>query len=273
MANMSMAAPVKRRLRQPRVAEIVADSLRARILSGQLGDGDQLPKQEEMIAEFGVSPPCVREALRILETEGLVTVLRGNVGGATVHVPQPVTAAYMMGLVLQSRSVPLSDLVGALRAIEPACAAYCAARADRHETVLPILRANVAQSREAVDDPGVFIGMARDFHVQLVALCGNATMSLVVGALEALWSAQVNTFARNAQQHGTFADRAIRMSVADEHERICQIIANGDVRGAEQAMHEHFSEDREDRRHGFDQEATVIATALRDWSVEAARRL
>src|SRR3954462_298831 len=86
------------KLRQPRVAEMLADVLRDRILSGELADGDLLPKQDDLLEEFGTSKASAREAFRILETEGLVTVLRGNVGGAVVHRPKPETAAYMLGL-------------------------------------------------------------------------------------------------------------------------------------------------------------------------------
>jgi len=252
----------RRRLRPPRVAEIVAESLRARILSGVLPDGSLLPKQEELMVEFGVSLPGMREAFRILETEGLISVLRGNVGGAVVHLPQADTAAYMMGLVLQSRSVPLADLSEALRRLEPACAAQAAARADREITVLPKLRANIDASMAALDDPDAFIGLAREFHSELVANCGNETMALVVGTLEALWSAQVDTLARGASIHGTFGDRAVRLSLAREHERIYRAIEDGDAMGAERAILEHFTGHQGERRHGFDTSATVIAGAL-----------
>ena len=63
---------------QRRIAETVAATLRARILSDRAGD--RLPTQDQLVREFGVSYPSVREALRILETEGLVTVRRGSVG-------------------------------------------------------------------------------------------------------------------------------------------------------------------------------------------------
>jgi GntR family transcriptional repressor for pyruvate dehydrogenase complex len=259
-----MNAPVARkRLRQPRVAEIVAENLRSRILSGGLADGEQLPKQEELMAEFGVSPPCIREAFRILETEGLITVLRGNVGGAIIHLPQANTAGYMMGLVLQSRGVPLSDLSEALRRLEPACAAQAAGRNDRETTVLPKLRENIEASMAALDDPDTFIGLARDFHTEIVKNCGNETMALVVGTLEALWSAQVDTLARNASVHGTFGDRSVRLSLAREHERIYRAIEDGDARGAERAIQEHFTGHQGERRHGFDTSKTVIAGALR----------
>ncbi|MDT5341157.1 MAG: GntR family transcriptional regulator, transcriptional repressor for pyruvate dehydrogenase complex, partial [Mycobacterium sp.] len=51
------------RIRQPRVAEIVASKLRDDILSGRLKAGDVLPSQESLFAEFGVSPPALREAI------------------------------------------------------------------------------------------------------------------------------------------------------------------------------------------------------------------
>lgn len=250
--------PAKRRLRQPRVAEIVAENLRNRILSGALEDGNQLPKQDELLQEFGVSPPAIREAFRILETEGLITVVRGNVGGAIVHLPQPKKAAYMLGLVLQSRQVTLLDLINAMRQLEPACAAQAALRSDRETTVLPVLRRNIDESMEALDDPQRFIALARAFHTELVSHCGNATMALVVGSLEKLWSQQVDRLAVKESTHGSFADRSVRMSLAREHERIYRAIAEGDAQSAERAIREHFSGGGE-RRHGFDTSAVIQA--------------
>ena len=67
------------------------------------------------MSEFGVSYPSIREAIRILETEGLVTVRRGNVGGAEVHRPDESSAAYHLGLALQGGRVTLGDLAPACR--------------------------------------------------------------------------------------------------------------------------------------------------------------
>ena len=60
----------------------VAEQLRSRILAGRFADGDVLPKIDDLSDEFGASRPAVREAFLMLEAEGLVTVKRGNVGGA-----------------------------------------------------------------------------------------------------------------------------------------------------------------------------------------------
>ena len=129
-------------VRQPKVgvADDVADQLRRRVLSGDVQDGEMLPKQEELAEIYGVSKIALREALRILETEGLLEVRRGNVGGAVVHIPQPDAASYTLGLVLQARHVPFSEVGTALTHLEPVCAGLCAARKDRRRTVLPALR-------------------------------------------------------------------------------------------------------------------------------------
>jgi DNA-binding FadR family transcriptional regulator len=137
-------------------------------------------------------------------------------------------------------------------------------RPDRGTAVLPRLRANIDASMAALDDPDAFIGLARAFHTEIVTNCGNETLALVVGSLERLWSAQVDTLARGAASHGTFSDRSVRLSLAHEHERIYRAIEEGDAAGAERAILEHYSGGTPgERRHGFDTKATVIAAALR----------
>ena len=176
--------------RQPRVAEIVASTLRNRILSGDLRDSAELPKQEELFAEFGVSMPSIREALRILETEGLVTVRRGARGGALVHRPDPATASYVIGLMMQAQSIDLADLAAAVRQIEPLCAGICAAREDRADAVLPALHAVQEDSADAFDDFPKFVEQMKLFHETVLKSCGNATMMLLIGILENVWYTQ-----------------------------------------------------------------------------------
>ena len=113
-----------------RLAEQVADELRRRILRGELADGSILPKEDELLLQFPVSKPSLREAMRILEAEGLLRVRRGKLGGAVVRRPNAANVAYTVGLVLGSQEVGLSDVGNALLQVEPACAALCAARRD-----------------------------------------------------------------------------------------------------------------------------------------------
>src|SRR6516164_11685002 len=136
---MADSADLKRQLRQPRLAELIAGVLRDRILSGELRDGDLLPKQEQLLEEFRVSKPSIREAQRILESEKLITVKRGNVGGAVVHHPSSQNSAYLLALVLEGRGVTIADVPTAREKLEPVCASLCAARSDRRVTLVPAL--------------------------------------------------------------------------------------------------------------------------------------
>jgi len=140
MTAIGIGQEARRRLSARRTAEIVAEELRRQILDGELADGDLLPRQDVLVDRFRVSLVSLREALRILETEGLISVRRGNRGGAVVHAPAKASAAYMLGLMLQSESVHLSDLGAALHELEPTCAALAAARPDRATTSVPELR-------------------------------------------------------------------------------------------------------------------------------------
>ena len=96
MTTLGIGPEARRRLGARRTAEIVADELRRQIIDGELTDGDLLPRQEVLVEQFNVSLVSLREALRILETEGLVSVRRGNRGGAVVHAPAKASAAYML---------------------------------------------------------------------------------------------------------------------------------------------------------------------------------
>ena len=176
-------------IRQPRVAEIVASRLRDEILSGRLKEGDVLPSQESLFPEFGVSPPALREAIHILETDGLISVRRGNVGGAVVHLPSAERTAHMISMVLQTRGSTPADVSGALMHLEPICAGMCAARDDRLTEVVPYLQAEIELQTEQFDDLSRYVPNARRFHEALVSRCGNEPMILLIGSLELIWSA------------------------------------------------------------------------------------
>ena len=257
-----MAGPrITEQRRPPRLAESVADSLRERILSQEFADGDSLPKQEDLVREYRVSLPSVREALRVLETEGLITVQRGKIGGSIVHVPRAGKVAYMLGMVLQSRAVPVDDVVHAIGQIEPLCARACAERSDRRRAVVPTLRRTVKASEAVLRDPQEFARLARRFHEEIVATCGNQTFIVMVGALESLWSAQMSV-ASDGTPLGDFEMQGTRERSAAEHRRLLECIIAGDADGAEQVAREHQGAPR---RHGLlGRGITVNAHPLRE---------
>ncbi|WP_459976733.1 FadR/GntR family transcriptional regulator, partial [Mycobacterium avium] len=86
-----------------RAADVIAGHIRRRIIRGELAEGQTLPTENELLAQFGVSRPTLREAIRVLESESLVEVKRGSRGGVRVSVPRVETAAHYTGLMLEYR--------------------------------------------------------------------------------------------------------------------------------------------------------------------------
>jgi DNA-binding FadR family transcriptional regulator len=241
-AGQDETAPRRGQLRQPRLADMVASVLRERIVDGKLQDGDLLPKQDELLEEFRISRPSLREALRILESEGLLTVRRGNVGGSVVEAPNPESSAYMFGLVLQSRKGTVSDLAEAIAHIEPITASLCAAREDREEAVVPQLRANIAECEAAIADGPAFTRLSRRFHELMVAACGNQTMILMVGALESLWSEQEAQWAHRAQEQGQYPVERYRREVLSAHKALVNGISAGQAEKVARLARRHLQE-------------------------------
>jgi DNA-binding FadR family transcriptional regulator len=222
------------------MAELIADELRSRILRGELGNGDHLAKEEELREEFNVSKASMREALLILDTEGLITVRRGKIGGSVVHLPTPDNAAYTLGLVLNAQHADAREVGLALRVLEPQCAAMCAARTDRHEEVVPRLRKFHDLMVERLDDGQQAIEASRQFHETIVEGCGNRAMTLVVGALERIWTAHERTWAERALRSGCFPHMDDRHVAVIEHQRVLDAIDKGDVAEVIEASRVHL---------------------------------
>jgi DNA-binding FadR family transcriptional regulator len=238
---MESTGSERAKIGQMRMAEQVASALRDRILEGGISDGSTLPKQDELVAEFGVSYPSVREALRILETEGFITVRRGNRGGAIVHAPDIGTAGYALGLTLQSMQVRVPDLGAALATLEPLCAARCAQRSDRKRAVVPRLRELLAASEACIEDGAAFTRASREFHDAVVGFDPNATLRVVVKSLTSLWSVQEEAWADVQMSRGSYPSPADRAAAQQAHERLVTSIEQGDADEAARLAGEHLT--------------------------------
>jgi len=242
MTTQGIGLEVRRRLSARRTAEIIADELRRQIIDGELADGDVLPRQEVLVEQFDVSLVSLREALRILETEGLVSVRRGNRGGAVVHAPAKASAAYMLGLLLQSDYVPLGDLGTALQELEPMCAALAARRADRADELVPTLREINQAMAESIDDGARFTEIGNQFHDEVVRGCGNHTMIAVVGSLETLWTSHLQQWADETAARGEYPSMSKRRVALNIHNKITDAILAGDGERARRLAARHLAD-------------------------------
>jgi DNA-binding FadR family transcriptional regulator len=220
-----------------RVGNTIAQVLRERILNNEFADG-LLPKQEDLTAEFGVSAPSVREAFRILEAEGLITVRRGNVGGATVHVPDASSTAHALGLALQSDGVTLADVSEALCALDACAVGACARRSDRTSVVTPRLMARVDEAGAAISSDDWWLLSLR-FHEDLAELSGNGTFRLLISSLLSLWRAHAEEW-MSVLGHENYVSRARRRRMTASHRELVALIADGDAAAAQAAAEAHM---------------------------------
>ncbi len=237
--NDDRPAATRPQIRQPLVAELIADQIRSRILRGARGYEELLPKQEALLNEFNVSKPSLREALRILETEGLIRVRRGSHGGASIHRPESRDAAYMLAIVLQGKEVGFSDVGDALRQLEPSCAALCAGLPDRSE-VLGALRAIQQEAAAVVEDEIQFVHQMRRFHEAIVDGCGNETMQVLVGSLTAIWTAAEQEWARSFAGSNDYPELELRQEGLMSHDRLIELIAAGSSDQVLRTYHRHL---------------------------------
>jgi DNA-binding FadR family transcriptional regulator len=235
--NMRFRAPAL-----PRLADVVAEQIRDAILVGEIADGERLPPVDQLLTQFGVSAPSMREALRVLEAEGLISVQRGGIGGAIIRRPTAKTAAYTLALVLRSHGTRKSDVSAAAALLEPLCAGLCAQRKDRRSTVVPELRRRNKETRaQLTGDPLAFNDSMVAFHHTIVTTAGNDTMTLLTSALEHIWIADLRSKVRTTAAQGAYPSAHERESELRCHEDLATLIAAGDANGAEDLMRSHLA--------------------------------
>jgi GntR family transcriptional regulator, transcriptional repressor for pyruvate dehydrogenase complex len=167
-------------VRSPKTSELVARTLRQKIVDGRLKDGDFLPHETELMTQFQVSRPTMREAVRVLESERLVEVRRGSRTGARVCVPGPETVARPAALVLELSGATLADVMTARIAIEPYAARLLAESAPvkAHKELRRLVSA-FPDNQEGETIPAA----TSNLHRRMVELSGNATLAMIAGML------------------------------------------------------------------------------------------
>lgn len=170
-----------RPIRTPKTAEIVASTLRKMIIDGSLKDGDHLPYETELMDRFAISRPTLREAIRVLESDGLVEVRRGSRSGARVCVPGPETVARPASLLLELAGTTIVDLFVAREAVEPDAARVLATEGTDED--FDELARMVEEDLPASYASKTLVAGLSTFHLRVVQLSGNAPLAVIAGML------------------------------------------------------------------------------------------
>lgn len=110
----------------PKAATVLANALREQILDGRIAEGQTLPNERDLASRAGLSRSSVREALRMLETEGLVVTRPGRAGGAEVVRPDISMIQRSMETFIRGKGIRLESVLQAREAVEPQAARLAA---------------------------------------------------------------------------------------------------------------------------------------------------
>jgi DNA-binding FadR family transcriptional regulator len=232
-AKVARAKLIKRQEKPQKIA----DELRQLIVAGELDEGDSLGNEPDLIERFGVSRPSMREALRILETEGLISVRRGVFGGVVVHRPDQRQTARTAALVLQARNVSLADVFQARTILEPAAVRLIASSRGR-KSAARRLGELIADEEQVLDDPEAFGAANARFHEGLVALAGNETLLIVSEMLNEVVERAVTAV---SQADGGVGPAATRRRGVRSQVRLAELIEAGDAEAAEDHWRTHMA--------------------------------
>lgn len=208
------------RIKVPKSSDVLAERLKQEILSDGYRPGAALPTERELVSTTGLSRGSVREALRILEAQGLVNTRAGRYGGTTVTQPTNDQLAGHISLYAKGRSVPLSALVEVRLALEPMVAALAAAH--RTDEDLINLRAIAERIKWAADnDLNAFLEENVNWHDAIAAASHNDLLQAFATSVSGLMF--------EASQIKEFASAEVRQRVLHAHARILEAIEEGNA--------------------------------------------
>jgi DNA-binding FadR family transcriptional regulator len=163
--------------------EIVAQ-IRSRLFSGALVPGDFLGSERELSREFGVSRVTMRDALRILEANGIIEVKVGKSGGVRVSHPNVDRIAESLAIQLKLSGIELGTIFEAQIGIQGQAARLAAIKATDEE--LALIEATVEALASGTFEPAEFVNRSQDLHVAVTRSSHNEALTSMYQALSHL---------------------------------------------------------------------------------------
>jgi GntR family transcriptional regulator, sialic acid-inducible nan operon repressor len=223
-----MTEPITRR----KLFQEVQDRLMERIRSGCIPPGAQLPSERELMEEYGVGRPAVREALQALERSGIVEIAQGERARVVVPTAERLIGQIASGTMHLIRSQPasLGHLKDARLFLETGMARIAAERATEED--IAHLKLAVAKHRASLNNLERFIELDMMFHREIAKISGNPIFPAIVEALFRWASEYYQPMVRAP---------GVEDLTLSEHGRIVEAIEKHAPDEAAAAMHAHLS--------------------------------
>jgi DNA-binding FadR family transcriptional regulator len=217
--------------RTPKRSELIAQELATHIVEARLPPGTPLTSEREMSEELGVGRTTLREALRLLETRGVLTIKAGLGGGPVVRRPRPSDLREALTLILQFEETQLIEVLEARRALEVAVSRLAATRIAA-DTLAELRRIN-GELAAAGDDLDLALDRNQQFHRLIGQASGNVVFRVF---LESMMSIS------DGKAMGVSYGRRQIKHIAAAHERIIAALESADPDLAAAAMSDHLEE-------------------------------
>jgi GntR family transcriptional repressor for pyruvate dehydrogenase complex len=215
----------------PKAADILASQLRQMIVDGTFTPGSYLPNERMLAIESGLSRTSVRDALRILESEGLITTKVGRSGGSMVTRPGRDAVARSVELFVRTHGIRLNSLLECRVAIEPMLA-LLAAR-NRNDTQLREMTELHDRFVHSVDDVREYKAINLDWHLCVARASGNEPLTALMEAIAMP--------VRDAMDYQHVTTPELRQLAVRAHTGILQAITQQDEEKAFRRMSRHVS--------------------------------
>ena len=212
------------------MSEQIARQILQDVHQRKLAPGTMLPSETAMLERFGVGRASLREALRILEINGLVTIKTGPGGGPIVAAPDSQDFGQMSTLHYQSLGATFRQLLDSRVGLEP----MLAARAAAHEgpDAGRLVRESLEHGRRfSVSDDVQYAEAHSDFHAAIFEASGNPVLALMANSLKDIWTVRVTA---------VLFPEDMRPGIDAAHADITKAIERHEARRAERLMREHM---------------------------------
>jgi len=208
-----------------RFSEKIALDIQGRIFKDALKRGDRLPTELDLAGEFQVSRTVIREAMRILESLGLVTIKKGSQGGIFVNDGYHMPLSKSLKGQIDSGRISVDNIIKVRLLLEPFVAAEAALNADKKD--IKELEELLIESAEHLDDPVFMQANRGKFHIRLARASGNPVLEMFMSSLiellrEYFFDFKDVAFERNAIQSHRQILHAVRQRDTNEARKVME---------------------------------------------------
>lgn len=230
------------RIRRGKISTGIAQDIVRRIALDQLSPGSPLPTEQAMATQFGVGRASIREALRVLELQGIVEIRRGNGGGPVVGRRGPQRFGETMTMHLQLGHATMRDVNEATIYLEPLAAERAAMRVRDGSADPQIVAEMVEETRRGMArvterelSSHDYVDSGSRFHLLVRDLSPNPVLDLLTESVSHIYSSRTAAGGANLFSNET------RTKLHFDHIRIADAIEGGDADAARELMREHMA--------------------------------